>query len=286
MMLVLLAALLLISGTAARAEEPTPSLVAAESVYGDVAAQIVGDHASVSSIMSNPDQDPHLFEVSPSVARALSSATIVIYNGLDYDPWMAKLLAASPAPRRKIIIVADLLHRRAGNPHLWYDPAAIPLVAKAIAAALIATDPAHAAEYDQRLQVYTASLQKLTDLIAEIKKRDAGLPVTATEPVFGLMAAALGLKMRNERFQLAVMNNTEPRASDTAAFEDDLRDRRVRALISNSQATDTAAQRLLAIAKQAGIPVVPVTETEPARTSYVAWMTAELTSLDQALAEH
>ena len=58
-------------------------------------SQIAGSGASVTSILSNPDQDPHLFEASPSVARQLSAAAIVVYNGADYDPWMAKLLAAS-----------------------------------------------------------------------------------------------------------------------------------------------------------------------------------------------
>ena len=274
----------LVTPSAATPSQVPPSLVAAENFYGDVAKQVVGEHASVSSVMSNPGQDPHLFEASPSVARSLSAAQIVVYNGADYDPWMAKLLAAARSPSRKVIVAADLMHRRAGdNPHLWYDPATMPVVAKAIAADMIATDPTHAAEYDQRLQAFVASLQKMTDTVADMKRRFAGTPVTATEPVFGLMAKALGLTMRNERFQLAVMNNTEPAASDTAAFEDDLRQKRVRVLIYNSQATDPAAQRLLGIARQAGVPVVPVTETEPADTHYQDWMSAELETLDHAL---
>ena len=71
-------------------------VVAAENFYGDVVQQLGGDRVDVTSILSNPDQDPHLFEASPSVARALSTAALVIYNGVDYDPWMAKLLGTGP----------------------------------------------------------------------------------------------------------------------------------------------------------------------------------------------
>jgi zinc/manganese transport system substrate-binding protein len=282
----ILVAAVLMAGGSARAETPSLSLVAAENFYGDVAAQVAGDHVAVTSIIANPDQDPHLFEASPSVARALAGARIAVSNGADYDPWMGKLLAAQKAPDRKLIVAADLMHRHPGdNPHLWYDPATMPTVAKAIAAALIATDPSHAAEYDQRLQSFVAAMGKLSDRIADMRKRYAGLPVTATEPVFGLMANALGLTMRNQRFQLAVMNNTEPRASDTAAFENDLRGKQVRVLIYNRQATDTATQRLLEIAKQAQVPVVAVTETEPANTHYLDWMLTQLDALDKALGE-
>jgi zinc/manganese transport system substrate-binding protein len=265
--------------------QAAPTVVAAENMYGDVAAQIAGPDATVTSILSNPDQDPHLFEASPSVARALSSAAVVIYNGADYDPWMEKLLAAAPVAGRQVIVAATLMGKKTGdNPHLWYDPATMRAVAGAVAAALAAQDPAHAAGYTKRQQDFDAALDQLTTKIAALRTRYAGVKVTATEPVFGLMANALGLTMRNERFQLAVMNDTEPRVSDTAAFEDDLVKHRVRVLLYNSQATGPAAMRLLGIARKAGVPVIPVTETEPAHMTYQAWMEAELDALDHALA--
>jgi zinc/manganese transport system substrate-binding protein len=263
------------------------SIVAAENFYGDVAQQVAGAGATVSSIMSNPDQDPHLFEASPSVARLLSAATIVIYNGADYDPWMAKLLSAARSPNRTVIMVADLVHRKPGdNPHLWYDPPTMPIYAKALSVALSLRDPAHKADYDQRLQTFIDSLQPLQAKIADIRANSHGFPVTATEPVFGYMATALSFRMRNERFQLAVMNDTEPRVSDVAAFEDDLRKHRVRVLFYNSQATDTAAQHLVKIAQQAKVPVVGVTETEPPGKTYQQWMTDQLDAVAQALANH
>lgn len=275
---------LLLAGPAA-AQSASINIVAAENFYGDVAQQIVGGNASVANILSNPDQDPHLFEVSPSVARLLSGATIVIYNGADYDPWMTKLLTVSRSSARKVIVVGNLVHKKPGdNPHLWYDPPTMPTYAKALAAMLTENDAGHQADYQQRLHDFLASLQPMETSIAELRAKFSGTPVTATEPVFGYMATALGLKMRNERFQLAVMNDTEPRASDVAAFESDLRKHNVRLLFYNSQATDTAAQRLVTIARQEKIPVVGVTETEPAGKTFQQWMMGELDAVAQALA--
>jgi zinc/manganese transport system substrate-binding protein len=275
---------LLAGPAAAQTTAGAISIVAAENFYGDVAQQIAGTNATVSSILSNPDQDPHLFEASPSVARLLSGAAIVIYNGADYDPWMTKLLAATRSPGRKVIVVADLTSRKPGdNPHLWYDPATMPVYAKTVAAALSERDPAHKSEYDGRLNSFLASVQPMDAKIADLRQRFGGIPVTATEPVFGYMAAALGFRMRNERFQLAVMNNAEPRASDVAAFETDLRKHAVRLLLFNSQATDAAAQRLVRIARQSKVPVVGITETEPPGKIYQDWMMGQLDAVAQAL---
>jgi len=263
-----------------------PTIVAAENFYGDVAAQIAGPGIQVTSILSSPDQDPHLFEASPSTARALSAARIVIYNGVDYDPWMAKLVRATRSPTRQVIVAGDLVQRKAGvNPHLWYDPAVMPAVAKALADTLATADPAHAAEYAQRLQAFTASLKPMNDKIAALRVRFAGQPVTATEPVFGYMAAALGLVVRNERFQLAVMNNTEPSFSDVTAFEADIKNHKIRALLYNSQASSPTADRLKKLASKFGIPVVGITETEPENTKYQDWMMSQVIALETEIAK-
>jgi zinc/manganese transport system substrate-binding protein len=269
---------------AAQTNDNAIKIVAAENFYGDIAQQLAGPNATVTSILSNPDEDPHLFEASPSVARDLASAKIVIYNGADYDSWMAKLVAANKATGRRVIVVGELLHKKTGvNPHLWYDPPTAPVVAKAISAALIAEDPAHKSDYEQRLQAFADSLKPIAAKVAEIRKAASGISVTATEPVFGYMATALGFKMRNERFQLAVMNNTEPAASDVAAFEGDLKNKRVKLFFYNSQASDTAAQRLLKIAQDNQIPVVGVTETQPPGETFQEWMESELDAVQKAL---
>jgi zinc/manganese transport system substrate-binding protein len=277
---------LLVGSAAAQSVAGAISIVAAENFYGDVAQQIAGSDATVTSILSNPDQDPHLFEASPSVARLLSAATIVVYNGVDYDPWMAKLLAASRSPSRRIIIVANLVHRKAGdNPHIWYDPPTMPAYASALAVTLAECDPAHKQDYQQRLGTFLASLQPMEAKIADLHSRFPGTAVTATEPVFGYMATALGFAMRNERFQLAVMNDTEPQVSDVATFEGDLRKHAVRLLFYNSQASNAAAQRLMKLAQQSKIPIVGITETEPQGTTYQDWMMRQLDAVAQALAK-
>lgn len=274
----------LVNPSAVHAADGPIAVVAAENFYGDIARQIGGDRVAVASILNNPDQDPHLFETAPGTVRQIADAQIVIINGADYDPWAEKLLKAAPRPHRTVIDVAQLTGRKAGaNPHLWYDPATMPAAAKAIAAALTKADSANAAAYATRLDATLAKLARIDTRVAQMKAKHAGKAITATEPVFGPMAAALGLTMRNERFQLAMMHDTEPSARDIAAFENDLKTRKVAALIYNSQVSEKLTARLLTLARQSNVPVVPVTETMPANVSYVDWILAELDALDRAL---
>jgi zinc/manganese transport system substrate-binding protein len=276
--------LLVLLFAGASAQAAPLSVVAAEGVYGDLAQQIGGDRVAVVSILNNPAQDPHLFEAGASAARALAGARLVVYNGAGYDPWMPKLLAVTSGGSRATIVAADILHIATGdNPHLWYDPAAVRIVAAAIAESLADGDPAAADAYKAALKEFDQSMDPLIDKIAAMRGKYAGLSVTATEPVFDYMARALGLGMRNAAFQLAVMNDTEPSARDVAAFEDDLKGHKVRALLYNIQSAGAAAQHMRGIAEAAHVPVVGVSETEPPDMHYQDWMMAELDALDAAL---
>jgi zinc/manganese transport system substrate-binding protein len=262
------------------------AVVAAENFYGGVAQQIGGDRIAVASILNNPDQDPHLFETTPAVVRQVAGAQVVVLNGAGYDSWMEKLLRVSPQPGRTVIVAAHLMHRKAGdNPHLWYDPQTMPAVASAIAAALSAADPAHTDDYAARLKTFLGSLKPFNDRIAALRGKYAGTPVTATEPVFGDMAAALGLKMHNERFQLAIMNGTEPAARDFAQIEQELKSRTVRVLFYNKQARSNLVAHLVDLAHASHVAVVGVTETSPPGETYVAWMKGELDATAKALGE-
>lgn len=282
---IVLLAVLVVLGPLARSEAAPISVVAAENFYGDVARQIGGRYVEVTSILNNPQQDPHLFEASVSTARLLSHARVVIYNGLGYDAWIEKLLGAGSVTDRAVMAVAALLHKQPGaNPHLWYDPAAMPALARALAQRLATIDAAHRAYFQQRLSVLLRSLAPLDAKIRSLRQKYAGLPVTATEPVFGYMADALGLAMRNTAYQRAIMNGTEPGPSTVAAFENDLKAHRVKVVIHNRQTSSPAVQRLLAIARAEGIPVVGVTETEPPDTRYQDWMMDQLDALGRALA--
>ncbi|MER9411642.1 zinc ABC transporter substrate-binding protein [Mesorhizobium sp. M0589] len=280
----LLVAVPLLTGTAARAEDKL-TIVAAENFYGDLARQIGGSNVAVTSILANPDDDPHLFETSPSTARTIADAKIVIYNGADYDPWMDKLLLASTAKDRTTIVAADLIGKKSGdNPHLWYDPATLPAIAKALSADLAKRDPANAAHYEANLKAFQTSLEAIDKEIADVKNTYAGTEVTATEPVFGYMAEALGLKMLNYDFQVALMNDAEPSATQVAAFENSLKDGSAKILFYNSQVTDEATTRLLDIARQNKVTVIGVTETEPAGQTIQTWFRGQIDAVQKALA--
>jgi len=261
------------------------SIVAAESAYADIARQVAGPATPVVAILKNPATDPHLFEPSPSVARQVAEAAIVIENGIGYDGWMGRLIAATHAPGQTRLVVADLLHRHDGdNPHLWYDPAAMPALIKSLSGALLAATPAQKGAIAAHRDKILASLAVLQTRIDSLRQKFAGAPVAATEPVFGPMLAALGLKDRHGRFEWSVMNGTEPRASDVSFLEDDIRAHRIRALITNAQATDSEAAHLAALARQANVPIVAVTETLPPGKTYQVWIGDELSGLESALA--
>jgi zinc/manganese transport system substrate-binding protein len=197
---------------------------------------------------------------------------------------MEKLLVAHRAPERKAIVVGALVGRKSGdNPHLWYHPGYVKAAAKAIVIALESVDPAHKADYEKGEAQFLDSLKPLDAKIADMHKRFAGLPVTASEPVFGYQADLIGLNVHNQKFALAIMNNAEPSASEVAAFETDLKGRKVKAMLYNAQASEPAVQKLVDLAKANAIPVVGVSETEPPDMTYVKWMLGQLDALDQAL---
>ena len=254
-------------------------------MYGGVAQQIAGSGATVTSILTNPNQDPHEFTTNAETAKAVADADIVIYSGISYDPWMDKLLATGGKSGRMVIKVSDLISAHEGdNPHIWYDPQTMPALVNKLAEALSRIEPTQATAYQQRLVDFDNSMQPELAKIAEIKAKATGVEVTATEPVFGYMAGALGFKMLNYDFQVKIMNDAEPTADQTAAFEKSLTSKTAKILFYNSQVTDPTTDRLQKVARDTGIPVVGVTETQPPdQKSYVAWMLHELDGVQAAL---
>lgn len=268
----------------ARAASPPIRIVAAENFYGDVARQIGGNAVVVTSILSNPDEDPHLFEADPRVARALAGARIAIENGVGYDPWMQRLLTGMAARDRVIIDVGVLTgHRPGANPHIWYDIDTMVRLAQRLAAVLTRIEPAEKAGFAARRAAFEHSLMPIKARIAALRKHLAGTVVTATEPVFGYMFSALGMTVVNQGFQLAVMNNTEPSPQQVARFEQSLDRHDVKLLAYNSQASDPMAARMMRLARRQGIPVIGVTETEPPSLTYQRWMQHDLNVVAKAL---
>lgn len=259
-------------------------VVAAENFYGDLVKQVGGSRVSVTSVLNNPDQDPHLFEASPSIARNLNSAVLIIVNGIGYDAWMDKLVP--PSKSSSVINVAKLNNKKDGeNPHIWYDVSVMQKAADEICARLSFLEPSSKPEFERNLALVQADLGRLQTKIEAVSTKTKNKAITATEPVFGYMAAALHLEMRNERFQLAVMNNTEPSFSDVTAFEADIKNHKVRALLYNSQASSPTADRLKKLAGKFGIPVVGITETEPENTKYQDWMMSQVIALETEIAK-
>lgn len=260
-------------------------VVAAENFYGEVAAAVCGARCQVTSILANPDADPHAYQATVPDAEAVARARLVIENGAGYDAFMAHLLNASPAGGRRVVDVATLTgHATGANPHFWYDPATMPLVAKAVARDLAALDPAHAQAYRAAAARWIASLQPLQAEIATIRSRYPRAPVAYTEPVFGYMGQALGLRVRTpESFQKAIEDGRDPSVADMATELTLLQKHQVRALIYNRQTVTPVTTRMETAARVAGVPVVGISELEPAGQSYVQWMLGELRALERAL---
>ncbi|HEX6513424.1 MAG TPA: zinc ABC transporter substrate-binding protein [Chloroflexota bacterium] len=261
-------------------------VVAAENFYGDVVTQVGGRHVKVTSILSDPTVDPHLYESSVENAKAIAAAKLVIVNGVGYDAFMDKLLAASPQQSRTVIDVGKLVGAaQDANPHLWYDPKTMPKVAQAIADSLSKLDPSNKSDFDAAVQKFNASLQPLQQQVAAIKSKDAGAKVLPTEPVFDYMADALGLDVvdKEGKFQKAVEEGNDPPADAVAQFRQQLTSRAIKALIYNAQTVTPITTQMQNTAKQNQVPVVGVTETEPPGKTFQQWQMDQLQELQKAL---
>lgn len=261
-------------------------IIAAENFYGSVAKQIGGNFVQVTSILNQPDQDPHLFNLTPSVAKTLEQGDLIIYNGLGYDPWIQNLLNVGSAKTRTFICVADLIHRKDGaNPHIWYDPQTMPAFALALRDYLIKYDPYHQKDYQIHYQRFIAEQQNLRRVIQQIKFRHNGVSVIATEPIFGYMAQALGFRMQGIPFQLSMMNGVDPSPKQVQDFQRQLQQHRVKLVFYNSQVSSPLILHLLHQATLLGIPIVGVMETQPMQSTYYEWMSKQLKQVERALDE-
>jgi zinc/manganese transport system substrate-binding protein len=264
------------------------SVVAAESFWGSIASQLGGDRVHVTSVIANPNADPHDYEPTPRDGRAVATARLMIDNGVGYDPWAAGLVAANPSDARTTLTVGDLVGAKTGdNPHLWYNPADVRRAIDAITAAYTAIDPAGAAYFrGLHARFTTVTLRPYTDLIATIREEYGGTPVGASESVVAMLSPALGLRLITPPgFLRAVSEGTDPTAAEKSAIDTQISTRQIAVYIYNSQNATPDVARQVAAAKAAGIPVTTITETlTPAGTTFEQWQVAELTGLRAALA--
>jgi zinc/manganese transport system substrate-binding protein len=256
-------------------------IVAAENFYGQIAEEIGQGNVSVTSILNNPQQDPHLFSSTPANARQIANADIIIYNGIDYDPWIKNLASNS---KTVMINVSTLVGKKEGdNPHIWYDPTTMKKLADTLTVQFQKMDPDHQSIYQQKLNAFNQNYEQLLNHMTQFCHEFENTAVIATEPVFNDMASQLGLRMFGQSFQISIMNGTEPSVSDTKEFERLLKQHQVQVLIYNNQVTNPITERMKNIAKNVGIPIVGVSETEPPHQDYFSWMTQEINDLTNAL---
>jgi zinc/manganese transport system substrate-binding protein len=260
--------------------------VGAESQYADVIAQVGGSYVTVTSVQSNPNTDPHSFEASPSVARRVAGARLVVQNGLGYDTFMERIESASPSSTRRVIDVQRLLGLpdSTANPHLWYAPRTMPAVAGAVAADLSALAPAHAAYFRANAAAFQRSLTPWRQAIAGFAAEHPGTPVATTEPVGNYLLEAAGTRnLTPFGLQADIMNGVDPAPQAVTLQEGLFAEHRVKVLLYNQQVTDSLTQSFLEAAARSGVPVVGVYETMPAGYDYQSWMLAETRALNRAV---
>jgi zinc/manganese transport system substrate-binding protein len=278
------------AGAADRATGGPPiTVVAAENFWGSLVTQLAGSRARVTSIITNPDTDPHSYETKPSDEGTIASARYVIVNGIGYDPWAQKALDANPSRSRKVLVVGDLLGLRAGdNPHQWYSPASVERFVGRVTADLQRLVPRDASYFGARhAALETTGLQRYHALINEIRTRYAGTPIGASESIVSPLAPELGLPVLTPpSFLRAVAEGTDPTAADKEAVDRQVQSRQIKVLVFNRQNSAPDVQAVVKAAKGRGIPVTAITETlEPAGATFQAWQAAELQQLLGALRE-
>jgi zinc/manganese transport system substrate-binding protein len=288
-LIVLIAAVtigLVVGGHTSSSSNGKIQVVAAENFWGSLVSQIGGNKVQVTSIISDPNADPHEYESNNATARAFATANYVILNGAGYDSWGDKLLSASPNSKRTVLNVASLLGKKAGdNPHMWYNPAYVNQVIAAMEANLVSINPSDKGYFQQQYAALQASLAGYQNRILTIKKQFAGTKVAATEDIFQYLAQAAGLNLVSpEPFIEAVAEGNDPPTSSVVQFQQQLQSGQVKVLVYNEQTVTPLTQSIKALAAAQNIPIVGITETiQPPDTSFQDWMNAELLNLQNAL---
>jgi len=262
-------------------------VVAAENFWGSIASQVGGSHVQVTSIIVNPDTDPHAYEPTPSDARLIAQAQYVIVNGAGYDAWAPKLLDANPASGRTVLTVGDLFGKKEGdNPHMWYSPSYVDQVVDRMGSDLAKIDSADASAITQQAAQYKSTgLKDYHDTVSAIKAKYSGTRVGATESIAAYLADGTGLNLVTPSSYLkAISEGTDPSAADKAEVQNEIASRSIKVFIFNSQNSTPDIQGLVDKATAQGIPVVKITETlAPSTATFQDWQTAQLKDLLHAL---
>ncbi|KRC46886.1 ABC transporter substrate-binding protein [Leifsonia sp. Root227] len=278
------------SGDTSTGAGGTVSVVASTNVYGDIAKTIAGGAVDVTSLMDNPAQDPHSFEASAQNQLAVSKADIIIENGGGYDDFM-DTLRKSAGDKATVLNVVDISGKKATagddlNEHVWYDFPTIQKFTGKLVDALSAADPSQASVFTKNAAAFTADLTGLEQRTADLKQNYAGEGAAITEPVPLYLLDAIGLVNKTpEAFSSAIENGTDVSPSVLNEMLHLFSGNAVKVFAYNEQTSGPETEKVLAAAKSAGVPVVPVTETLPAGKDYISWMTSNVDAVAKALGE-
>jgi zinc/manganese transport system substrate-binding protein len=277
------------STTSAESPSGVLNVVAAENFWGSIASQLGGSNVRLESVITSPATDPHDYEPTAADARTLAGAQMVIENGIGYDPWAEKLIAANPASGRIVLNVGDLVGiKLGGNPHRWYSPRDVQLVIDAIVRNYDKLEPKNAGYFaQQKAQFETKGLAQYERLLATIKRKYHGVPVGASESIFAPLAQALGLNLLTPpAFLRAISEGTDPTAADKTTIDRQIADRQIKVWVFNSQNSTPDVKRITDAARKRRIPVTTITETlVPASASFQDWQSRQLRALAAALAQ-
>jgi zinc/manganese transport system substrate-binding protein len=265
---------------------PQIQVVAAENFWGSLVSQLGGSQVNVTSIVTDPNADPHEYESSPADARAIAAASFIIVNGAGYDTWALDIIAADNNPKQVVVNVQELIGQTIGaNPHFWYSPTYVNETVNAMYKDLVSIDPAHSAYYKQQYVNLNASLAPYNQRIAEIKADFAGTQVGSTESIFIYLANATGLNLTTPlAFMEAVAEGNDPPAASIAEFETQITSGEISVLVYNEQTVTPLTQSIKALAAENNVTVIGVTETiQPPDVSFQDWMFSELLNLQNAL---
>jgi zinc/manganese transport system substrate-binding protein len=275
------------SGAASSASAGKLQVVAAENFWGSIASQLGGSKVAVNSIIVNPNTDPHSYEATASDGVLVARSRMALVNGLGYDGWASKLLAANPSSARVVLDVGNLLGLKDGdNPHQWYSPSSVQRVANQIVADYKRLDPSEAAYFDrQRATFERRDLAEYNRLRGEIRSRFAGVPVGYSESIFQPLGHDLGLKLTTPySFAKAISEGTDVSAADKQTVDRQAEDHAIDVWVYNSQNATPDVQRVNQLARAAHVPITTITETlSPASANFEQWQSAQLRSLLQAL---
>ena len=262
-------------------------IVASFSILGDMVEQVIGDHASVTTIVG-PDADAHVYQPNVADARATAEADVIFVNGLGFETWSETLIKESGTKGTVYVAtegVTPVMVDGAADPHAWNALTNGVIYVQNITAALSAEMPDHAADFTANADAYIAKLEALD---AEAKAKLAELPadrrtVVTAHDAFGYLEDAYGLTFLAP---VGIDTEAEPSAKDLAVLINQLKAHGAGALFVENITSPALVKQ---IADETGIQIGgrlfsdALSERGGPATSYLAMFEHNLGTLITAL---